>query len=268
MLKRPYPLVWGAILLLVILLLNLPDRTAAQLKLALSSIFVPLFRLESTAKKGLGQAGDRLAPRNVLNRQIESLEEENTRLKLELQQFREAARENRVLREMLEYPPRENLNLKAANVVGGDPENWWRTLLIDQGKEDGMKVDMPVLCPQGLVGKIFEVQVGHSQVLLLGDPQCRISAMVFDTGETGIIQPRSETVLNPLVVDFSYLPNNPRFQKDQWVITSGKGGVFPRGIPIGTIVNWQSVGYGTYTKAQVRLSVNFNRLERVFVLMP
>lgn len=268
MLKRQNQIALGILLLLVFVLLNLPGQTVAQLKLALSSLFLPLFRLEEATGQVVEAVGDQITPRRVLLQQLAEARHRNRVLEFQLNQYREAARQNLIFRRLLDYPPRKSWNLKAAPVVGVDPKYWWRTLHIGIGREEGVRPDCVVLTPNGLVGKVQEVYVGHSLVVLLGDPKCQVSAMVRETGESGILQPASNVWMDPLLVDLLYLPNMPRFSPGQWVVTSGKGGVFPKGIPIGKIVGSESVDYGLYSKATVRLAVNFNRLEQVWVIMP
>ena len=79
--------------------------------------------------------------------------------------------------------------LKLANVILRDPANWWRTAQIDLGSRDGVQVNLPVLTPDGLVGRILTVGLTRSQVVLLGDPNCKVSALVEnDTRNMGIVE--------------------------------------------------------------------------------
>ena len=257
----------GALLLLAVVLLNLPDRTTSQLKLALSSFFLPLFRIESATRSGIDRASSAVVPRDVLNRRLDEVTRENEALRVEVMRLREAERENQDLREMLAYPGLDRWEYRTASVIGQDSVNWWSTLRIDLGEADGLRPDMPVICSKGLVGKTLEVYEHSSLVVLLGDPQCQVSAMLWNSGDSGMLKPRGNVFLNPLLVDLSNLPNNARIEKGEWVVTSGKGGVFPPGIAIGKVVDSHSVGFGLYLEATVRLSANFNRLENVMVLV-
>jgi rod shape-determining protein MreC len=108
-----------------------------------------------------------------------------------------------------------------------------------------------------------------SQVVLLGDPACKVGAHIESEGQTrdtGIIG-----VADPLdysFVEMSYLSRNAQIKPGYIVKTSGDGEVFPKDIPIGQVVDLQTVEYGLYTVARVKLAANLNALEEVWVLIP
>src|SRR5207302_7753848 len=115
--------------------------------------------------------------------------------------------------------------VKLAKVILRDPANWWRTVQIDLGARDGLRANMPVLTTNGLAGRIALVGLTRSQVVLLGDPNCRVSALVQnETGETGIIGPSGP--LDSTLVELGLLPPNANLKAGQNVVTSGNGGIF------------------------------------------
>jgi rod shape-determining protein MreC len=119
----------------------------------------------------------------------------------------------------------------------------------------------------GLVGRISSVSLTRSQVVLLGDPNCKVSARVENEArDTGIIGPSGP--LDTEFVVLGYLSKNANLKPAQSVVTSGEGGIFPKGIPIGKIVDEQTVDYGLRTEARVRLAANLNALEEVWVMFP
>ena len=214
-------------------------------------------------------------------RELDQLRNENQDLKLQLQRAAEARNENARLRALLNFPKPASGKLKAARVVGRDPANWWHAVFIDLGSRDGVRVDMPVLTADGLAGRIFAAGVTSSQVVLLGDPNCRAAAKIPETGETGVITPGNGGPLDNGIVTLSYLarmtpPKNGQaivssdleIKPGQTVMSSGLGGVFPAGIMIGQVVDTRSSGYGLYTEARVKLAANLNSLEAVWVLIP
>ncbi|HLZ54274.1 MAG TPA: rod shape-determining protein MreC, partial [Verrucomicrobiae bacterium] len=157
--------------------------------------------------------------------------------------------------------------LKLADVVMRDPANWWRTVQIDLGSRDGVRENLPVLTADGLVGRVSAVGLTRSQVVLLGDSYCRVSALVEDPAhDIGII-----TASGPLdnsLVELTYLSGNAVVKPGQNVVTSGEGGVYPRGIIIGQVVDSQTVEFGLYTEARVKLAANLGALDQVWVLFP
>ena len=195
------------------------------------------------------------------------LREANQRLRLQITQLQEAGRENTRLKQALGWQQNAGWKLKPARVLGQDPANWWRTLHINLGARDGVKTNTPVLTAEGLVGRVTEVGFTRSQVVMVGDPGCRFSALVQDTRDKGIITPEART-LDHHLVGFTFVPIGAGLRPGQWVLTSGDGGVFPKGIPVGQVVDIQTNELGLYLEARVRLSVNLNRLEEVWVLFP
>jgi len=112
--------------------------------------------------------------------------------------------------------------------------------------------------------------------VLLGDQNCRVAALVKETAENGIIMPYAA---DPAVVTLTYLSRGSSVKGGQTVVTSGLelkpgnavltsglGGVFPSGIRIGEIVDVRNVGFGLYQEARVKLAVNLNALDQVWVV--
>ncbi len=152
-----------------------------------------------------------------------------------------------------------------ARVILREPANWWRNVQIDLGGRDGVQVNMPVLTAEGLVGRISAVGFGRSQVVLVGDPGCKVSVRVENpTRDAGVIGPGGPLARD--LVELGYLPRSANVKPGQLVRTSGEGGVFPKGIPVGTILDAQPVEYGLYTVARVKLAADLNALETVWVL--
>ncbi|HEV2456434.1 MAG TPA: rod shape-determining protein MreC, partial [Verrucomicrobiae bacterium] len=155
--------------------------------------------------------------------------------------------------------------LKLANVVMRDPANWWRTVEIDQGSRDGLVANLPVLTADGLVGRISSVGYTRSQVILVGDPKCKVSALVEDPAQdTGILS--ASGPLDNSLADLTYLSGTADLKPGQQVVTSGIGGVFPKGIPLGQVVDSRPVDFGLYTEARVKLNANLGSLNEVWVL--
>jgi rod shape-determining protein MreC len=256
----------GLVVLLTLGILNLPGEAAARLKMTLGSVFLPLFGLANSSEELVERAAESALPRSVLLKDNQALRRENEKLKFQVLQSEEIARENARLRQLAGWQAKESWRLKLANVVLRDPANWWRTIEIDLGSRDGIKTNMPVMSMEGLVGRVSAVKLTRSQVVLVGDPNCRISAVVEnETRDTGVIG--ASGPLDGTLVEMSYLSRNADLKPGQRVSTSGLGGIFPKGIPIGRIVDAQPVEYGLYVMARVRLGANLSALEEVWVLV-
>ena len=268
MLRRPHYIIFGLVMVLTLAVLQLPAQTTSKLKLAISSLFLPLFGLAGSTQQLAAKAGGALVPRQELLRQLERLEKENQELRLRTVQWDTVAQENARLREHFAWQKRAAWNLKLARVVGRDPANWWRTLRIDQGSHDGITLNAPVFSAEGLVGRVSAVGSRQSQVVLVGDPDCRVAVLIEETGDHGVLAAASSSPLDPTLVELAYLPRNSRLRAGQKVITRGEGGVFPKNILVGQLVDFRSVDYGLYTEARVTLQVRLNSLEEVWVKLP
>ncbi|MBM3833356.1 MAG: rod shape-determining protein MreC [Verrucomicrobia bacterium] len=271
MLKRPHFIALSIVLLLVLVLLSLPTQTATQLKLALSSLFLPLFGLAGSYQTLTEQAGNTIVPRRALLTEIEQLKRDNERLRLDAMQSAQVWNENAQLRQALGWQQQAAWKLKAARVVLREPANWWRGLQIDVGQRDGIHTNLAVLTQEGLAGKISQVGYARSQVVLLGDPNCQVSVLVEDganKGVDGLIASSSSSVLDPTIVDLTFIESQKGVKAGLKVTTSGLGGVFPRGIPIGQVIDFTSVSYGLFSKARVKLAADLRHLEHVWVMLP
>ena len=155
--------------------------------------------------------------------------------------------------------------LKLAKVVLREPANWWRTVQIDLGSRDGCRVNLPVLTTDGLVGRISSVSLTRSQVVLLGDPNCKVAARVEnetrDTGVIGASRPAGQLS----IVELGYLSRTANLKPGQNVLTSGDGRDFPeRHSDRQRSSMSHTVDYGHVARsiARVKLAANLNAAGR------
>jgi rod shape-determining protein MreC len=267
MFKQKNYLALGAVTLAALLIFSLPPRMTGRLKLAAGSLFLPLIGLAVTAQQLPVAAADAVMSRRELLQLTESLRRENDQLKVAALQADATARENNELRAALGWQRQMSWRLKLANVVLRDPANWWRTVEIDLGSRDGVVENLPVLTAEGLVGRVSSVGLTRSQVVLIGDPNCKVSALVENPAhDAGIIS--ASGPLDNSLVELTYLAGSAILKSGQGVVTSGLGGVFPKGIPVGQVVDARPVEFGLYSEARVRLSANLGALDQVWVLFP
>lgn len=249
-----------------LVLMNLPAGASARLRLALSSQFLPLFGLARISGDAAGFGADLVLPRRELARQNELLRQENAQLRLLAAQATNLFAENARLRQLNEWQRQQPWRFRLARVVLRDPANWWRTIQIDLGSQHGIRANMPVLVTEGLVGRVAAVGQFRSQVVLVGDPACRVAALVRNrAGDTGVLGPGSP--LERDLLTLGYLSREASIQPGDEVVTSGLGGVFPRGIPIGAVVDTAPADHGLHTEARVRLAAPLGALDEVWVLL-
>jgi len=266
MLKRPHYIGLGVVVLLTLTILNLPSAARSRLKQSVGSVFLPLFGLANAGHAAIGRVSDSTATHGQLVTENQALRRENQELRLQIDHSKEVERENSRLRQLLGWQQQRSWKLKLANVVLREPANWWRTVQIDLGSRDGIKLNMPVLSTEGLVGRVSAVSLTQSQVVLLGDANCKVAALVQnETRLAGVVGPYGP--IDGSLVSMTYLPPNANVKPGQNVVTSGNGGIFPKEILIGKIVDAHPAEFGLSTEARVKLAADLNSLEEVFVLM-
>jgi rod shape-determining protein MreC len=209
-----------------------------------------------------------MLPKGELLKQLEALRREYEKLRIKSQQAEETTRENNRLRQLLGWQQKHPWKLKLANVVLHDPANWWRTVQIDLGSRDGISTNLPVLTPDGfLAGRISSVSLTRSQVVLIGDPNCKVAARVEnESRDTGVIGPGGP--LDRQLVELGYLPRTATVKPGQKVKTSGDGGIFPKDISIGQVSDVHAVESGLAQAARVQLGGDLTGMEEVWVLFP
>lgn len=265
MFKRPYYIAVALVALLTLVVLNLPSGTTTRLKLTLGSIFLPLFGAVGGLQQIASRTGDSLLPRSELIRANEALRRQNNELRLLAMQSAETARENDRLRQLVGWQKQAPWKLKLARVLSRDPANWWRTIQIDLGSRDGVRENLPVLTPEGLVGRVTEVSLLRSKVVLIGDANCKVPALVENEArDKGVIL--SSGPLDGSFVSLTYLASNANLKPGQKVVTSDLSAIYPKGISIGVIADVRPVESGLYLEAEVKLSARLSSLEEVWVL--
>jgi len=197
--------------------------------------------------------------------ELATLQGEVDRLRLFERKVGELEAENSKLREALGFRDRAPFKVVTARVVRRQPSTWWQTVIIDRGEEAAITPRMPVVAGNGLVGKIDRPLREMSTVILLTDESCQVSARVEGTGEVGILAgQRGEPEADPLL-RLKYLSKNAPVKAGMKVFSTGRGGVFPANLLLGTIVSFESGSYEA--EALVRPSVDFAKLDTVFVVL-
>lgn len=268
MFKRPYYIAVALVALLTLLALNLPGNTTARLKHVLGSLFVPLFGVTGSAQELTERVGNNLLPKSELIAANHALLRQNQELRLQLAQAEAIAQENERLRRLLDWQKQTRWRVRAARVVYRDPANWWRAVQINVGSWHGISNNLPILSPEGfLVGRISAVGLTRSQVVLIGDANCKVPALVQnDSRDTGVIGPGG--LFESSFVKLMHLPHTANLQPGQKVVTSGYSAIYRPDIPIGQVVESWWAESGLQPEARVKLAANLSSLEEVWVLLP
>ncbi len=186
---------------------------------------------------------------------------QNVKLALDNMRLREAGWENVRLREALSFKSRDEFTgVIPAEVIARDPDQIYDAIVINAGLDRGISKDMPVVTAEGLVGHITHVGDSDSVVQLL--MRSRVSALVQATRAQGIV-----SWIDGQQFRLRFVEATSRVSEGDQVISSGLGGRFPKGIPIGRVVEVRQVKREpVFQQVLLRSSVNFPDLEEVFVI--
>jgi rod shape-determining protein MreC len=190
-----------------------------------------------------------------LRSKLAQLEEENL-------QLREALVASGRLERIAEARGNFETPMISSAVVGVDPSPWFRTVLVDRGYEAGVRSGMPVISEQGLVGLVTEASSGAAKTMLLLDQQSAIDGLIQRSRSRGIVRGRGQNEL-----DFEFVVRGRDVRIGDVVISSGMGGVFPKGVRIGEITSVPDPGSNLLQVAKLTPAVDFGRLEQVFVML-
>jgi rod shape-determining protein MreC len=182
-------------------------------------------------------------------------------------EFEEMKRENERLRNLIGIQSKLEYETVIAEVVAKSPQNIYKTIIVNRGKESGIERWMPVVAYQDgmkcVVGKVIDVQPFSARIQPLIDQSNYIGAMLKDTRYSGLLvgqSPVSEQCL------LQYIDRRADIAYGDMVVTSGMGGIFPKGIPIGEVISVSKKTYGIFQEAMVQPTVDFGRLEEVYII--
>jgi rod shape-determining protein MreC len=264
--RRRVGLLAGLLALAAVLLtgqLRSPERRAVGPagRLVLS-VLLPAQASLSRAADALGRSWRALHEIGQLRTENARLRAEVERLRRELAQLQEASAEAERLRRLLGFRPPPPYATVAARVVTRDPSRWYTTLTVDRGLVDGLSRHDPVVTADGLVGRVFEVYRTTALVLLVTDPRSSVGVLVQSTRDAGVAEGTGADRLR-----LRYLSRSSRLSEGDVLVTSGLGGVFPRGLRVGVVRKVLRTTGALFQEAEVEPATDLSRLEEVLVMV-
>jgi len=240
-----------------------PDGPKVRLlRLWAIALISPFERISNATGRGIRDSWTNyIYLRNVRQQNLD-LQKQVDRLRLQQAALAQGALEGQRLRTLLEFHQNYAASTVAAQIIGSSGTDQSRLLILNKGSQDGLKPDMAVITPTGIVGKLRDVFPGTSQLLLISDPTAGAGVIFSSTRIHAILRgsPVGRIQINNLTPD-------SRIKQGETVLTSGGDGVFPRGLPVGTI---ESIvldpAHQPYTLITVRPAVDLNQLDEVLVV--
>jgi len=190
------------------------------------------------------------------------LRAENQRLRVEALRVSETDDENRRLRRLLALQERLPLATVSGEVIAREWGGWIRALTVNRGRGDNIARLAAVISPDGLIGRIVEVRPGASIIQVLTDPASTVGAHVVRTRTPGIVEGEPRGTLR-----FKYMARDgAAIRVGDVLVTSGQGGLFPRGIPIGRVQAIDDRGSALFHYAVLAPAVDFARVDEVLLI--
>lgn len=200
---------------------------------------------------------------------LRGVKEENLRLKQEIRLLRS---ENDRCKESLAATSRlqKLLGLKSqlsypslgATVIGRGFNPWFKTIFIDKGSKDGIKVHTPIVVPEGLVGQVINVSPHYAKVLLIIDHNSRIAVLCRRSRARGIFVGRGNKS-----GELEYVLKDEDIKPGDILLTSGLEGIFPKGIVVGRVLDVEDKKEGLFKEVWVKTAVNFGHVENVLAVI-
>ena len=198
---------------------------------------------------------DLQAENEALRAGLARLEEENL-------QYREALVTSGQLRRIAEMRRDFEVPLLPTEVVGQAASPWFRSLLLDRGRTAEVRSGMPVMVDQGLVGLVSATSLHAARAMMILDRRSAVDAMIHRSRARGLVRG-----LGTGELEFEFMVRGDDVKEGDEVITSGVGGVYPKGLRIGTVTSVKADRSELLHTARVAPSVDFGRLEQVFVML-
>lgn len=194
--------------------------------------------------------------------------EENTRLRkevaaflLERQKYNEVIQENRRLKDLLSLKEHELRYLTAAKVIARGYDKVLNTIILDKGGNNGLQKGMAVITTRGLVGKVHSVRNDFAEVLLLRDSNFSVAVRLQNNRREGVV---SGTGYDNCVL--KYISPEENVEKGEVIVTSGLDGIFPPGLPVGTVVKVKKEGVEFFQQIEITPFQSDAKLEEVVIL--
>lgn len=264
--KKLLVIVATTILILTISLTVQPKENPNFFEKCINTVFLPIQQVIKWPFNKMENSIDFFVDMKNLAEENERLNKENIELKERVRQLEIDGIENSQLRDMLNLTKKyETSNAIVAEVISMDSSIWFDVFTINKGEKDGIKNNMTVLTPQGLVGKVTQTFSTTAQVTSILDVNNAVSARLTKTGDL-ITTKGDMNLVDKRLLKLKYVTSDVNLAEGDVVETSGMGGIYPKGIFIGTISKVEQDSKTMKTYAVLEPGVDFNKISEVLVI--
>ena len=236
---------------------------------SVSTVVSPLQKIVYNINSRVKETVDFFLNFSEVKLENEQLKQKNAELANELIEYESLKDEVERLREALNFTEsRSNYNYVGVNIIGYSGSSLSDGYIIDKGSNDGIAKNMVVVSYKGLVGKVTKVSSNFAVVQSILNENIAVAVMDQQTRDaTGVLQGLSDKKDTNMTVVYN-LPIDSDVKEGDIIITSGLGKIYPKEIPVGTVVSVQEDNVKVMKSAVVEPFVNFNKLEELFVVIP
>lgn len=225
------------------------------------TIYEPIYKVINYPFSKASGAFSNFTSIATLRQENEKLVQQNLALQTELNQLSELAHAARRYAELLELKKNTPSLVTYARVIARPPSGEYRVLVLDKGEKDGVTMNMTAVTPKGLVGHVVQTGPYASKVLLITDANSSVPAVVQRTRANAIVKGQSIDTLK-----LKFLQRSEDVDVKDIVVTSGLGGIFPKGIVIGKVTLVTKEDFGVYQDAEITTEIDLERVEEVAIL--
>ena len=263
------------IMLIAILLLGIlafatsADRSVSWIESTLGSVIQPVQSFAAKASNGIISFVQKVFKTSDADKELEQLQVRMAQLEQAADENAKLKAENERLKKLLNYVETlENYEYVTAVVTGNSQGVWFETFTINAGRNKGIEKDMPVVCAEGLIGRVIEVGANWSKVTAIIDPSSEVSVMVERTRDIGVVR-GSFSATSDNQLELYFLPSGFDLVPGDKIVTSGMSSIFPKTITVGTVSEvTRRSAEGSQSNAIIEPAVDFGHLEEVLVLVP
>jgi rod shape-determining protein MreC len=256
----------GIVLVAQILLLALQIRRERQVRLIrvwAVDMVSPLERLGAWGIGGVKHGWSGYVDLRHTRQQNIELQSELDQMRLQNQALQGRAAEAQRLATLLGFrQAHADVPMLAAQVIGASPDPGSHILYLDRGTRDGVRRDMGVITPDGVVGKILAVYADTSQVLVLNDKDSGVGALLGNTRTQGPVKGTGDPLL-----EMEYVSSDEKITYGEAVLTSGQDRIFPKDLPVGNVIASQPDPHSPFMLIRVRPAAQLDQLEEVLILL-
>lgn len=228
---------------------------------AVSVVTTPVRVLGSLVATPFNAVGNVASNLTASQETLSELKEQNAQLTAQVAELSESKKTSERLESLLNLQSTYSLTSTAARIIGNSSDSWTRAVTIDKGTAAGFSTGMAVCNSGGVIGQIVETSATTSTVQLITDEGSGVSAMIQSTRAQGMLQGQPDGSLR-----LSYVSTDSDVKVGDIVITSGIGGVYPKGLPLGTVSSVEKSDNDVYYTIVVRAQSTAENNEEVLVI--